>query len=252
VSTSGIAGHSALGGATGGNAVGGTGAGGTTSTSTAAGGACSPGVPLSGGTQHCYKNDSGSYGPYQWSLWSNTNGSCLTTYSDGVFSASWDGSGDVMAGVGLVFDGTKTHQELGSFSADFAETSTGTTKGYSYIGVYADTVDPVATLYILDDSFQAPTKPWNSQLVGTLTVDGGTYDIYKGMTLSDGPKPSFINVYSIRQERRTCGHISVSAHLSKWEELGMKLGKLDRVEVHTESAGGKGSIDFSTVKVTLE
>lgn len=32
----------------------------------------------------------------------------------------------------------------------------------------------------------------------------------------------------------------------------MKLGKLERVEIFVESAGGTGSIDFSTVKVARE
>lgn len=256
LSTAVLGGQSTAGGASGstaaGGATGGIATGGTSSVSTAVGGACSAGTPLTGGTQHCTR-DSGSYGPYVWRLWSNTENSCMTTYSDGAFSAHWNGIGDVLAGVGFAFDSTKTHQELGSFFADFAESKTGSAGNYSYIGVHGFTEDPVAELFIIDDSFQAPPlKPWDSQLMGTLSVDGGNYDIYKSMTLSDGPKPSFINAYSVRQEHRSCGHISISAHLSKWEELGMKLGKLERVEVFVESAGGTGSVDFSTVKVTLD
>jgi hypothetical protein len=177
----------------------------------------------------------------------------MTTYSDSAFSAHWNGSGDVLAGVGFAFDGTKTHQELGTISADFAESKTGSAGGYSYMGIHGFTKDPPAEFFIVDDAFQSPSpKPWNTQFVGPLSVDGGLYDIYKGMTVSDGPNPGFANIYSVRQEHRSCGHISISAHFSKWEDLGIKLGKLETVEVFVESGGGTGGIDFSTVKVTLD
>jgi hypothetical protein len=89
--------------------------GGASTTSTATSDPCLATNTLSGGTPHCNENSSGSYGSYQWQFWSNQTTGCLTTYdgAGAAFSANWDDSGDVLAMVGLIFDGTKTYQELG-------------------------------------------------------------------------------------------------------------------------------------------
>jgi hypothetical protein len=83
----------------------------------------------------------------------------------------------------------------------------------------------------------------------TLAVDGGIYDIYK--TTSSSTKGPFTTIHSLRQERRSCGHISISTHFSRWEELVKPLGKIQYVYVQVEAFGGSGSIDFTTVKVEV-
>jgi hypothetical protein len=238
----------ASGGATGGRS--GTGGAATGGASTVSTDACSPDTTLTGGTQHCNQNASGSYGSYQWQLWSNTTTGCLTTYSDGAFSANWNSSGDLLAGVGLKFDATKTYQEIGIFSADFAERKTGTAGTYSYIGIHAWTKDPSFEIYIVEDSFNVPPPKPSAPLLGTLTVDGGTYDIYKDVVTSAGD--SITELSSIRRPTRSCGHISISEHFAKWTELGVQLGKMQLVEVFVESGGGTGRIDFTTVRLSVD
>ena len=235
------------GAATGGAATGGAATGGASTVST---GACPAGTPLTGGTPHCNQNSSGSYGSYQWRLWSNTTTGCLTTYSDGAFSADWNSSGDLLAGVGLKLDATKTPQELGTFSADFAESKTGTAGTYSYIGVYGWTKEPNIEIYIVEDAFDLPPVKPDAPLLGTLAADGGTYDIYTYVVSSAGD--SITEVFSIRRTSRSCGHVSISEHFSKWTELGVQLGKMDSVEVFVESGGGTGSIAFTTARVVID
>jgi len=247
-------GRSGNGGAIGTGGAAGTGGamGGVSTGGAATGGAstCSPGPPSTGGTAYCNQNASGSYGDYQWSLWSNTATGCLTTYSGGAFNASWNSSGDLLARVGLKLDATKTPRELGTFSADFAESKTGTAGTYSYIGIYAWTVDPNTELYIVQDAFSLPPVKPNASLLGTLAADGGTYDIYTVVVSSTAG--SITQVFSIRRTSRSCGHISISEHFSKWAELGVQLGNLDSVDVFVESGGGTGSIDFATARLVLE
>jgi endo-1,4-beta-xylanase len=238
----------ASGGATGGRS--GTGGAATGGASTLSTDACSPGTTLTGGTQHCNQNASGSYGSYQWQLWSNTTTGCLTTYSDGAFSANWSNSRDLLAGVGLKLDGTKSHQELGTFSADFAERKTGSAGGYSYIGVHGWTTEPNIEIYIVEESFDPPPPKPNAPLLGTLAADGGIYDIYKIPVTSAGD--SITQMFSIRRTTRSCGHVSISEHFAKWTELGAQLGKMQLVEVFVESGGGTGSIDFTAVRLSVD
>src|SRR6185437_9277170 len=51
---------------------------------------------------------------------------CITVYGvDAVFNASWTNVGDWIGRVGLAFDKTKTYDKIGTFSSDFAYTTTG-------------------------------------------------------------------------------------------------------------------------------
>ena len=231
---------------------GGAATGGASTASTATSDPCSVTSTLSGGTKHCSQSDSGSYGSYQWRVWSNQTAGCLTTYDNagGAFSANWDNSGDFLAGVGLEFDDTRTYQQLGVLSADFAETHTGTAGGLSYIGIYGWMVSPSIEFYIVEDSFDnsPPAKPAGGSKLGTIQVDGGTYDVYSSALTGTTTTRQF---RSIRQTSRRCGHISISDHFSQWANLGLSLGKMDEVRIIVEALGGTGSIDFTTASVVI-
>jgi len=231
---------------------GGAATGGASTASTATSDPCSVTSTLSGGTKHCSQSDSGSYGSYQWRVWSNQTGGCLTTYANagGAFSANWDNLGDFLAGVGLKFDDTQTYQQLGVFSADFAETHTGTAGALSYIGIYGWMVSPSIEFYIVEDSFDnsPPAKPAGGSKLGTIQADGGTYDVYSSALTGTTTTRQF---YSIRQTSRRCGHISISDHFSQWANLGLSLGKMDEVRIIVEALGGTGSIDFTTASVVI-
>ena len=69
-------------------------------------------------------------GSYTYELWSDGTGSgCMTVFgTDATFSATWTNVGDFLARVGLSFDQTKTPAQIGTISADFAETKTGGTE----------------------------------------------------------------------------------------------------------------------------
>ena len=238
---------------TGGAATGGAATGGSTSS------ACAAGTPLTGGAQSCNSNASGSYGSLQWSFWENGSAGCITTYSNGAFSASWNNSGDVLARVGLQWDSTKTYDQLGTISADFAETKAGTGGGYSYIGVYGWSVDPCVEYYIIDDSYDTmPVHPPGAvNNVGTYDLDGGTYILYKsvmtGTGIADCSRVSnWTEFCSVWQTARQCGHISISQHFAEWTSKFMTLGKIEEARILVEAGGGTGSIDFTTATVTAQ
>ena len=92
--------------------------------------------------------------------------------------------------------------------------------------------------------------------VGTITVDGGTYEVWKKTRVNKptitGDNQTFDQYFSIRQTARQCGHISVSEHFSKWIGLGLQLGKLVETKLLVEAQDSTGTLDFTTATVTVK
>lgn len=231
------------------------GSGGTPST-------CPPATPLTGGTEVC-KNQTGNAGTgYTYELWGEGPGKgCMTVFGkDATFSATWTGVEDLLARAGRSFDKTKKHAQIGTITAEFAETKTGS-DGLVYIGIYGWTDQPLREFYILDD--WGEIKPAGTasdgtprDFVGTITVDGGTYDVWKKTRMNKpaitGDNMTFDQYFSIRQTARQCGRISVSEHFSKWEELGLSLGNVWEAKILMEAQDSTGTINFTTAKVEVD
>ena len=221
-----------------------------------------PATPLTGGTQVCM-NATGNAGPgYTYELWGEGSGKgCMTVFGkDATFSATWTGVEDLLARVGRSFDKTKKHAQIGTISAKFAETKTGS-DGLVYIGVYGWTDGPLREFYILDD--WGEIKPAGTasdgsprDFVGTILVDGGTYDVWKKTRMNKpaitGDNMTFDQYFSIRQTARQCGTISVSEHFTKWEALGLSLGNLWEAKLLMEAQDSTGTIDFTTATVEVD
>jgi endo-1,4-beta-xylanase len=92
--------------------------------------------------------------------------------------------------------------------------------------------------------------------VGTIMVDGGTYDVWKKTRMNKpaitGDNMTFDQYFSIRQTARQCGTISVSEHFTKWEALGLPLGNLWEAKLLMEAQDSTGTIDFTTAKVEVD
>jgi endo-1,4-beta-xylanase len=148
--------------------------------------ACPAAPALTGGQEYC-SNDKGSAGNgYGYELWAEGEGTgCMTVFGTGAaFKTEWNDVEDFLARVGLDFDETRTHAQIGTIWADFVETQTGSDEGLTYVGIYGWTVDPLREFYILDD--WGATKPAGvasdgtaRDEVGTLQIDGETYDVWK-------------------------------------------------------------------------
>jgi hypothetical protein len=212
-----------------------------------------------GGTPHS-GNSQGTAAGLSWQLWENGSGGTITTYSTPAFSASWGpNSSDFLARIGLVWNNTKTYDQLGTVAAQFSETRTGTAGGYSYIGIYGWSVTPCVEWYIVDDSFNTmPVNPGNDTNKGTATIDGGTYNLWLRSTTGTGGSncgssvTSWNQFYSIRTKARQCGQISISEHFKAWANAGMTLGLMNEAQVIIETGGGTGTISFSTASVTVQ
>ena len=218
--------------------------------------ACTVAPPLTGGKTHS-GNGQGTVAGLNWNLWSSGSTGTMTTYDTPAFSAAWGPtSEDFMARLGLIWDDTKTYDQLGTITAQFAETKTGTAPRYSYIGVYGWSVNPCVEYYIVEDSFSTmPINIGTATNKGTVTIDGDAYILYS-QTMSGSGFCSGVSAWkqfwSVRQTARQCGQIPISKHFMAWNAAGMTLGKMDQATILVEAGGGTGSIDFTTASMTVQ
>ena len=192
--------------------------------------------------------------PYHYEIWYQGGNNNMTFYDNGTYKASWNGTNDFLARVGFKYNEDKTYQELGPIVAYFKWSKQGNAGGYNYIGIYGWTVDPLVEYYIVDDWFSEPGANLLGSKKGEFTVDGATYEIYQNQR-NNAPSikgnQTFPQYFSKRKGgARSCGHIDVTAHFKKWEELGMKMGKMYEAKVLVEAGGGSGSFDVSYFKMT--
>lgn len=207
---------------------------------------------------HTSANAQGMADGLAWQIWSNGSAGSITTYANAqAFTATWNNSGDYLARLGMNWQNNMTYTQLGTITAEFNETKSGSGGGYSYIGIYGWSVSPCVEFYIVDDSYnQMPVNPGNTTNKGTVTIDGGTYTLYLRATTGTGGSncpgvSSWNQFYSVRQKARTCGTISVTQHFAAWAAAGMTLGNMNQAQVLVEVGGGSGSVDFSVASMNV-
>jgi hypothetical protein len=241
-------GNGAVGGSTGSAGAGGASTGDVT---------CPPPVPRSGGKQYCGSSGSGTAtGNYTYNLYSDGKGmGCITVYGvDAAFKAAWTNVGDWIGRVGLSFDKSKTPDQIGTLSSDFAYTQSGVTSGgFGNVGIYGWSVNPLHEYYIEENWLG---KRPNFTKVGSFTIEGeGTYDVMTNMQKNQpnitGTNQDFLQFWSVRQGPRQCGHISISKHFAQWASMGMKLGNLEEARFSVEGQNNTGTIDFTTANVVV-
>ncbi|SHL30215.1 glycoside hydrolase family 11 protein [Fibrobacter sp. UWEL] len=203
-----------------------------------------------------------------YELWNEGgNGGSATFYDDGSFKCNMTGAKDYLCRSGLSFNSDKSHTELGHMKADFKLVKSGLTGiDYSYIGIYGWTREPLVEWYIVDNTgSQYMPGSWVAQGSsaknhGDFQIDGATYTVYEGDRTSysiDGDNTYFKQYFSVRKSARDCGTIDITAHFKKWEELGMKMGKMHEAKILGEAgsnsgANAKGEYDFPYAKVYIE
>jgi len=203
-----------------------------------------------------------------YELWNEGgNGGSATFYDDGSFKCDMTGAKDYLCRSGLSFNSDKTHEELGHMKADFKLVKSGLSGiQYSYIGIYGWTREPLVEWYIVDNTgSDYMPGDWVAQgssakKHGTYDIDGAKYVVYEGDRTSysiDGDNTYFKQYFSVRTSKRDCGTIDITAHFKKWEELGMKMGKMHEAKIlgeagNSNGAQAKGVYDFPYAKVYIE
>ena len=186
---------------------------------------------------------------YSYEVWRDGYSAYLECNDDGSYIVySKDASAIVR--FGPKFDEPKTFDQHGNFAADYKFRTKGAGFGTPFfqVGIQGNTTEPKTEFYIIDYWIyeDADTTIFGTKM-GEFTVDGDTYDIWQN-TANKEPRVqgdmSFKQYFSIRRTVRDSGHIDITAHFKKWEELDLKLGKITDVMALVEGSKGKGYISY--------
>ncbi|MEC0233019.1 glycoside hydrolase family 11 protein [Paenibacillus kribbensis] len=195
-------------------------------------------------------NQSGTQDGYYYELWKDSGTTSMTLNSGGTFSAQWSNIGNALFRKGKKFNETQTHQQIGNISVNYSANYQ--PNGNSYLCVYGWTVDPLVEYYIVDS--WGSWRPPGATSKGTITVDGGTYDIYETIRVNQPSikgNATFKQYWSVRTSKRTSGTISVSEHFKKWESLGMTMGKMYETSLTVEGYQSSGSATVTSNTITI-
>ena len=190
--------------------------------------------------QTLYNNATGTEDGYNYELWKDYGTTSMTLNGGGAFSCSWSNIGNALFRKGVKWDCTKNYQQIGNISIDFG--CNYQPNGNSYLCVYGWSRNPLVEYYIVES--WGTWRPPGANSKGTITVDGGTYDVYETDRINqpsiDG-NTTFKQYWSVRTSKRTSGTISVTEHFKAWERMGMRLGNLYEAALNVEGYQSSGS-----------
>lgn len=195
--------------------------------------------------QQVCDNGTGTHGGYFYTFWKDGGTACMTLGSGGNYSTTYNLSGGRNLVAGKGWQTGSTSRRVG-YNAGVWNPGTN-----SYLTLYGWSTNPLVEYYVVDSWGSSFTPPGNAQSMGTVTTDGGIYNIYRTQRVN-APSiigtATFYQYWSVRTARRSTGVNSVitfANHVSAWRQRGWNLGTMNYQVMATEGFGSTGSSDIT-------
>lgn len=205
------------------------------------------------------EQDQGVVDGYNWELWNQygQGNATMDVGPKGTYTCNWSGIHNVLFRSGKKFSDSPQWSSLKSILLDY-EASVYRPNGNSYLCVYGWTKSPLVEYYIVENygNWRPPGND-GMQKMGTITVDDGSYEVYKGWHEGPSIDPNvnaFDQYWSVRVDGqlRNKGTIDIAKHFAAWEKFGMKMGGLYEVALNVEGWQSSGTATISKNDLTLD
>ncbi|GAP85031.2 putative glycoside hydrolase family 11 protein [Rosellinia necatrix] len=177
----------------------------------------------------------GTHNGFFYSFWTDGQGS--VNYNNGAagsYDVSWNNVGNFVAGKGWKPGSARVITYNGTWNGANVN---------SYLSIYGWTKSPLIEYYVVE-SYGSYNPSSGATRRGTIQSDGGTYDIYQTQRVNQPSiegTSTFYQFWSVRQQKRVGGTVTIQNHFDAWTNAGLRLGSHDYQIVATEGYHSSGS-----------